>query len=484
MNSFSDLNLIAPIQRAIKAQNYTTPTPIQAQTIPEILNGRDILGSAQTGTGKTAAFALPILDYLGRQNRRPIPNEPTVLVLVPTRELAIQVGDSFATYGRHLRVRHALIYGGVNQFRQVRDLNRGVHILVATPGRLLDLMNQGHIDLGRLELFAVDEADRMMDMGFLPDLKKIIREIPEERQSLFFSATLPPKINELSRELLTDPVSVTIDPEVRSVEAIEQSLIYVDQQSKKDLLLDILNEEGIGQTVVFTKTKFCANRLEEQLRKSGVSAIAIHGNKSQNARQKALLAFRNEKVKVLVATDVAARGIDVDGVTHVINFELPHEPESYVHRIGRTGRAGASGIAISFCSNAERAELRAIERQIEQKVPVDTERSTFIPSANDPIPGKKGKGRGKPRRFRSGSGGEGGRGFGGEGKRPFKPRKKFKSRTGAPRGRVEGEGGGQSGSGGHSSKASHSGNGGAKSQKRRSYGKGGKPGRRKETSVN
>lgn len=481
MNSFSDLNLIAPIQRAIKAQNYTTPTPIQAQTIPEILNGRDILGSAQTGTGKTAAFALPILDYLGRQNRRPIPNEPTVLVLVPTRELAIQVGDSFATYGRHLRVRHALIYGGVNQFRQVRDLNRGVHILVATPGRLLDLMNQGHVDLGRLELFAVDEADRMMDMGFLPDLKKIIREIPEERQSLFFSATLPPKINELSRELLTDPVSVTIDPEVRSVEAIEQSLIYVDQQSKKDLLLDILNEEGIGQTVVFTKTKFCANRLEEQLRKSGVSAIAIHGNKSQNARQKALLAFRNEKVKVLVATDVAARGIDVDGVTHVINFELPHEPESYVHRIGRTGRAGASGIAISFCSNSERAELRAIERQIEQKVPVDTERSTFIPSANDPIPGKKGKGRGgKSRRF----GGGGSRGFGGEGKRPFKPRKKFKSRTGTPRGRVEGEGGGQSGNGGHSSKASHSGNGGAKSQKRRSYGKGGKPGRRKETSVN
>jgi len=478
LNNFSDLKLIAPIQRSIKAQNYTTPTPIQAQTIPEILNGRDILGSAQTGTGKTAAFALPILDHLGRQNRRPIPNEPSVLVLVPTRELAIQVGESVATYGRHLRVRHALIYGGVSQFRQVRDLNRGVHVLVATPGRLLDLMNQGHIDLSRLEIFAVDEADRMMDMGFLPDLKKIVRELPEDRQSLFFSATLPPKIVELTQRLLTDPVRVTIDPEVRSVEAIEQSLIYVDQADKKDLLVDILQGEEIGQTVVFTKTKFCANRLEEQLRKTGISAVAIHGNKSQNARQKALLAFRNEKVKVLVATDVAARGIDVDGVTHVINYELPHEPESYVHRIGRTGRAGASGIAISFCSNAERGELRAIEREIEQTVPVDTERSQFIPSPNDPIPGKKGKGRGKPRRF--GSGGGGGRGFGGEGKRPFKPRKKFKSRTGNPRGRAESA----DGSGGHSNKGGQSSGGQPKSQKRRSFNKGGKPVRRKETTVN
>ncbi|MCA8983887.1 MAG: DEAD/DEAH box helicase [Planctomycetaceae bacterium] len=429
MNTFQELNLIAPLQRAIKEENYTTPTPIQAQTIPSILEGRDILGSAQTGTGKTAAFALPILDHLGRQNKRPTPHEPVVLVLVPTRELAIQVGDSFATYGRHLRVRHALVYGGVSQFKQVRDLQRGVHVLVATPGRLLDLMEQGHIDLSNLEIFTVDEADRMMDMGFLPDLKKIIREIPEDRQSLFFSATLPPKIVELAQNLLTDPVQVTINPEVRSVELIEQSLIYVEQAAKKDLLLKMLQSENVGQTVVFTKTKFCANRLEEQLQRAGVKAIAIHGNKSQNARQRALLAFRQEKSQVLVATDVAARGIDVDGITHVFNYELPHEPESYVHRIGRTGRAGLTGIAISFCSSAERAELRAIEQHLKQSIPVDAERSEFIPSPNQPI---RSSGNGKRSRFsNSGSGG----GAGGEfGKRPFprKPRKSFKSRTGNP----------------------------------------------------
>ncbi len=459
MSSFQELKLIAPIQKAIKEENYTTPTPIQAQTIPEILAGRDILGSAQTGTGKTAAFALPILNHLGRQNRRPIPNAPAVLVLVPTRELAIQVGESFSTYGRHLRIRQTLVYGGISQFKQVRDLNRGVHVVVATPGRLLDLVNQGYIDLSRLEIFAVDEADRMMDMGFLPDLKKIIRELPEDRQSLFFSATLPPKIVELTQDLLTDPVSVTIDPETRSVELIEQSLIYVDQKNKKDLLVDILQEEATGPTVVFTKTKFCANRLEEQLQKAGISAIAIHGNKSQNARQKALLAFRKEKVKVLVATDVAARGIDVDGVTHVINFELPHEPECYVHRIGRTGRAGATGIAISFCSSAERSELRAIERLIEQEVPVDAERSEFIPSPHEPIRGGSKGGGGGKKRFRgprSSSEDRSGRPFHG------KPRKSFKSRTGNPR--VVGEAGGQ-----------------AKSGERKANPKGGKPARPKKT---
>lgn len=443
MKTFQELKLIAPLQKAIQQENYTTPTPIQAQTIPHILEGRDILGSAQTGTGKTAAFALPILDYLGRQNRRPTPHAPVVLVLVPTRELAIQVGESFSTYGRHLRIRKALVYGGVGQYQQVRELQRGVHVLVATPGRLLDLMSQGHIDLGQLEIIAVDEADRMMDMGFLPDLKKILRELPEERQSLFFSATLPPKIVELSQGLLTDPVRITIDPEVRSVERIQQSLIYVEQAGKRALLLDLLQGGDVGQTVVFTKTKFCANRLEEILMKEGLRAVAIHGNKSQNARQRALLAFRQEKVQILVATDVAARGIDVDGITHVFNYELPHEPESYVHRIGRTARAGMTGVAISFCSREERAELRDIERVIEQPIPVDEERSAFLPAPHEPIrsSGKHGQRRGGNRKSfsRSGSGGSG-HGDTRSEKRPFprKPRKSFKSRTGNPQ--VLGEG--------------------------------------------
>ncbi|MCG6156430.1 DEAD/DEAH box helicase [Rubinisphaera margarita] len=370
MNTFAEIELIAPVQRALASENYEVPTPIQAQTIPPALAGHDILGCAQTGTGKTAAFALPILHKLGKKGRKPLQNRPNVLILAPTRELAIQIGESCSTYGKHLQVRHALIYGGVSQFHQVKALNRGVHIVVATPGRLLDLMNQGHIELDRLEILVLDEADRMLDMGFLPDLKKIFRELPEQRQSLFFSATLPPKITELAGSLLRDPVTVNVTPKSTSVDRIEQQLIYVDRSRKQSLLRTILSESGSERAIVFTKTKRGANSLAEQLAKSGLKATAIHGNKSQNARQRALDAFRRKQVNVLVATDVAARGIDIDGITHVFNFDLPVEPESYVHRIGRTGRAGADGIAISFCSGNERRELRAIEQLIGQKVPV------------------------------------------------------------------------------------------------------------------
>ncbi len=371
MKNFDELNLIASVRRAVSDENYETPTDIQAQTIPHLIDGRDVLGCAQTGTGKTAAFALPILNRLGKQNRKSTPNAPRVLVLAPTRELAIQIGDSFATYGRHLHVKHVLVYGGVSQVNQVRVLNRGAHILVATPGRLLDLMNQGHVNLGQLEVFVLDEADRMLDMGFLPDLKRIIAELPEQRQSLFFSATLPPKIVQLSRQLLRDPVSVDVTPETTSIERIEQRVLYVEQNRKKSLLEKILRTDGVGQTLVFTKTKRGANHVSELLNRRGIKSTAIHGNKSQSARQRALDEFRRERVQVLVATDVAARGIDVDGITHVVNFELPLEPENYVHRIGRTGRAGASGVALSFCSSGERRILRDIERLIGQKVQVD-----------------------------------------------------------------------------------------------------------------
>jgi len=375
LKTFEELDLIAPVRRALADEKYQTPTPIQAQTIPPAILGRDVLGCAQTGTGKTAAFAVPILNRLGKQNRKATPNHPLVLVLAPTRELAIQIGESFATYGKHLHLRHALVYGGVNQNSQVRSLNRGAHILVATPGRLLDLMNQGYIKLDQLEVFVLDEADRMLDMGFLPDLKRIIRKLPDQRQSLFFSATMPPKIVGLSRGLLSSPVSVNVTPKSTSVERIEQRVLFVERSGKKALLQKILRSAGVERALVFMRTKRTANVLTQQLVRSGIKAAVIHGNKSQSARQRALEAFRRKEVQVLVATDVAARGIDIDGITHVINFDLPIEPESYVHRIGRTGRAGAEGIALSFCGSAERRELRAIEQLIGQKVPIATEQS-------------------------------------------------------------------------------------------------------------
>jgi ATP-dependent RNA helicase RhlE len=369
LKTFAELELIEPLQRALVEENYHTPTPIQAQTIPAALEGYDILGCAQTGTGKTAAFALPILDYLGHEKLKPRPNRPIVLVLAPTRELAVQIGESFETYGRHLHLRHVLVYGGVNQTPQVRALNRGAHVLVATPGRLLDLMNQGFIHLDDLEIFVLDEADRMLDMGFLPDLKRIIAKLPEERQSLFFSATMPPNIVELSQTLLYDPVSVNVTPKSTSLKQIDQQVMFVEKNAKQSLLQTILSGSDVDSAIVFTRTKRGANLVAERLKNSGVNSAAIHGNKSQSARQRALEAFKSGSIRVLVATDLAARGIDIDGVTHVINFDLPNEPESYVHRIGRTGRAGASGIALSFCSSAEREDLRAIEKLIGQKVP-------------------------------------------------------------------------------------------------------------------
>jgi len=370
LKTFEELDLITPVQRALVEEKYETPTPIQAQTIPAALQKRDVLGCAQTGTGKTAAFALPILNRLGRRNCKAISNRPFVLVLAPTRELAIQIGESFTTYGRHLRIRQALVYGGVNQSKQVRTLNRGAHLLVATPGRLLDLMNQGHIELDHLEVFVLDEADRMLDMGFLPDIKRVISHLPDQRQSLFFSATLPPTIIELSKRLLSDPASVNVTPKSTSLEKIEQRVFFVERGGKKALLRDTLSAPDVEQALVFTKTKRGANVLAKQLVKSGIETTVIHGNKSQNARQRALEAFRDKQVRVLVATDVAARGIDIDGITHVVNFDLPIEPESYVHRIGRTGRAGAAGVALSFCCAGEQSELRAIERFIGQKVPI------------------------------------------------------------------------------------------------------------------
>jgi len=370
LETFEEIDLIAPLRRALADEQYEVPTPIQAQTVPVAIQGRDVLGCAQTGTGKTAAFALPVLNRLGTRNRKAAPNRPFVLVLAPTRELAVQIGASFATYGRHVRVRHALVYGGVSQSGQVRALKRGAHILVATPGRLLDLMNQGHIELNRLEVFVLDEADRMLDMGFLPELKRIIGQLPDQRQSLFFSATMPPAIVDLSQRLLEDPVSVNVTPKSSSVKTIEQQVLFVERKGKQKLLQSILERDGVKRALVFTKTKRTANVLSERLLRSGIKATAIHGNKSQSARQRALEAFRHQHVSVLVATDVAARGIDIDGITHVVNFDIPVEPESYVHRIGRTGRAGAEGIALTFCSAAERPELRAIEKLIGKKVPL------------------------------------------------------------------------------------------------------------------
>ena len=371
MKTFSELTLIEPLQRALAELNYETPTPIQAKTIPHAIDGTDVLGCAQTGTGKTAAFALPILDFLGGDKRRAQSGKPQALVLAPTRELAIQIGDSFKTYGKHVKLRTVLVFGGVNQHRQVKAMKSGAHVLVATPGRLLDLMQQGHIDLGSLEVFVLDEADRMLDMGFLPDLKKIIRSLPDERQSLFFSATMSAKVTALAKELLFNPVSINVTPKRTSVKTIDQKLIFVEKGEKPKLLCGILNGDGVERAIVFTRTKRGADSVARKLEKAGLAAAVIHGNKSQNSRQRALDAFRRNKVRIMVATDVAARGIDIDNITHVINYDLPNEPEAYVHRIGRTGRAGADGIAISFCGGEDIDVLPAIEKLIGNPIPRD-----------------------------------------------------------------------------------------------------------------
>ena len=364
MPGFSELNLIKPLQRAIREEGYEVPTPIQAQTIPSALDGRDILGCAQTGTGKTAAFALPILDELAGRGAKSVSRRPLCLILAPTRELAIQIGESFDVYGKYTRITHTLIYGGVGQGKQVKAIRDGVHALVATPGRLIDLMGQEEVFLNRLQFFVLDEADRMMDMGFLPDLKRIMKALPIRRQSMFFSATMPRKISQLADKLLYEPVKVDVAPTTTNVDLIDQRVIFADHRQKKPMLVNLLTAGDVGQAIVFTKTKRGAEAVTDYLKRKKIDAVAIHGNKSQNQRQRAMGSFRSEKSQVLVATDLAARGIDVEGISHVFNFELPLEPESYVHRIGRTGRAGARGIAISLVAPMERTQLKRIEKLI------------------------------------------------------------------------------------------------------------------------
>jgi ATP-dependent RNA helicase RhlE len=368
---FDTLKLISPICRAVNEEKYTSPTPIQTEAIPHLLQGRDLLGCAQTGTGKTAAFALPILQRLAEYKDKPRSKEVRTLILTPTRELAHQIEESFRVYGRYLKFNQAAVFGGVSIKNQIRALSRGVDVLVATPGRLLDLYNQGCLRMDKIDVFVLDEADQMLDMGFLPDVKKIFSAIPETRQTVLFSATLPPEIVRLTHKFLNDPIKVSVTPPSSTVEKVDQRILFVDRENKNALLESILEDESVYRVLVFTRTKHGANRIAKNLSKKRIRTEAIHGNKSQAARMQALNKFRSGHVRVLVATDVASRGLDVDGITHVINYELPKEAESYVHRIGRTARAGTTGIALSFCDAEERGYLRGIERTINQSVTVD-----------------------------------------------------------------------------------------------------------------
>jgi len=368
--TFADLGLAEPLLRALHAANYVHPTPIQARTIPLLLQGRDVLGIAQTGTGKTAAFALPVLQHLAASNERAQPKSPRALVLAPTRELAVQIARSFDTYGKGLGLRLGMVIGGLGFGRQIETLQRGVDILVATPGRLLDLVQRGNVKLGNVTFLVIDEADRMFDMGFIKDVRRIVAAVAKQRHTLMFSATMPPDVARLAGEVLRNPERVEIAPQGRTVEKVDQRVYFVNSATKRALLSHLLADVALERVIVFTRTKRGANRVAEALEDRGVSSEAIHGNKSQNARQKALDNFSRGKARVLVATDLASRGIDVVGVTHVINYELPADAESYVHRIGRTARAGASGEAVAFCDHEERPLLRDIERTIRQKIPV------------------------------------------------------------------------------------------------------------------
>jgi len=368
---FKELHLIAPILKALETEGYTEPTPIQEQSIPHILRGKDLLGCAQTGTGKTAAFAIPILQNLMLQQKEDAYGHGIkALILTPTRELAIQIDESFEAYGKHLGLRHAVIFGGVSQYHQTNELRRGVDILIATPGRLLDLIAQKLINLKTIKMFVLDEADRMLDMGFIHDVRKIIALLPQQRQTLFFSATMPPEITKLSSSILTNPVRVEVAPVSSTAEKVDQHIYLVEKNDKRQLLIHLLKNENIQNALVFTRTKYGADKIAKELHRANIKSDAIHGNKTQAARQKALNNFKEGKIRVLVATDIAARGIDVDELTHVINFELPNIPETYVHRIGRTGRAGNSGSALSFCDMEERAYLRDIHKLINQTIPV------------------------------------------------------------------------------------------------------------------
>ncbi|TVQ33864.1 MAG: DEAD/DEAH box helicase [Phycisphaeraceae bacterium] len=427
--TFNDLRLIEPIVRAVADEGYTIPTPIQGRAIPEALAGRDVLGTAQTGTGKTCAFALPILQRLtesaanaggrGGQHGR----APRALILCPTRELAMQIMDSFVAYGRHLPLRHAVVFGGINQARQVRALRSGVDVLVATPGRLLDLINQGYIDLSKIETLVLDEADRMLDMGFIPDIRRIVGMIPTKRQTLLFSATVSTEIRRLANALLTDPVLVETTPESTTVELITQRVYMVDRKNKPALLEHMLRQDKVGRTLVFTRTKHGADKVTKHLRRAGVNAEAIHGNKSQNARMRTMAGFRSGVTRVLVATDIASRGIDVDEITHVVNFDMPVDAETYVHRVGRTARAGASGVAISFCDRDEIKGLRDIERRTRIQIEVADDAPELVYQAPATTPqddrptrrpqrpsfGGQGSNRNRPRNKRSGGAFAGGR---------------------------------------------------------------------------
>jgi len=369
---FSDLSLIEPIQKALAEEGYSTPTPIQQQAIPILLSRRDLLGCAQTGTGKTAAFSIPILQllYQERQKNPAAPRRIKTLVLTPTRELAIQIGESVAAYGRYLNLRHTVIFGGVSQHSQVVALKGGVDLLIATPGRLLDLMSQGLISLRDVQFFVLDEADRMLDMGFIHDVKKVIVRLPERRQSLFFSATMPPDVAKLADTILNNPAKVEVTPVSSTADTIQQAVYFVSKENKRKLLVHVLNDKRIASALVFARTKHGADKVAKDLLKAGIQAEAIHGNKSQNARQRALSNFKSRQTRVLVATDIAARGIDVDELSHVINYELPNIPETYVHRIGRTGRAGNEGVALSFCDEEETDYLKDIHKLIGKRVPV------------------------------------------------------------------------------------------------------------------
>ncbi|MBA7552519.1 ATP-dependent RNA helicase RhlE [subsurface metagenome] len=369
-NYFTELDLIEPIQRVLRENDFKIQTPIQEGAIPLVLEGRDLIGCAQTGSGKTAAFALPILQNLSKNQSHPVRRSTRALVLAPTRELAVQIAECFSLFGSHLRLRQAVVYGGVSRRAQIKKLERGVDILVATPGRLLDLMEDAKIVLGLAKVLVIDEADRMLDMGFIPDIKRIIAALPGTRQTLFFSATMPPAVIGLAGNILHEPQHIEIASNVRTTPLIDQKVLFVDRNNKKALLIKLLNEENIRRALVFTRTKYMARDLSRQLVRHRVRSDDLHGDKTQAARQQALNSFHTGRIQVLVATDIASRGIDVDNVSHVINYELPNEPENYIHRIGRTGRAGKKGTALSFCEASEVVYLRQIERVIKKQLPV------------------------------------------------------------------------------------------------------------------
>ena len=382
-SAFAGLALAEPILRALAQKNYTEPSPIQAQSIPYLLQGRDLIGVAQTGTGKTAAFALPILHRLAANPTPATPKRPRALILAPTRELAAQIAQSFGEYGKFLRISHAAIFGGVSLSPQIRALQRGVDILIATPGRLQDLERQKHVSLDKVEVFVLDEADRMLDLGFVHEIKRIITKLPPKRQSLLFSATMPPAIQELAASLVHNPARVEVTPAATTVERIDQKVCFLNRGDKSRALVHFITKQPQGLILVFVRMKHMANKLVDQLARDGVQAEAIHGNKSQGARQRALENFRSGRSRVLVATDIAARGIDVKGIALVVQYDLPEEPESYVHRIGRTARAGLDGMAVAFCDSSERNLLRGIERVIRQTIPV-LKGHPFENSANQP----------------------------------------------------------------------------------------------------